>query len=75
MLWFNEEKDLGVLTAATGERLSVSGSDFAGGERPHGRVAGKMVEFRIAGDGDSRRAEHVALVEDEAPRRARRRSR
>jgi hypothetical protein len=74
MLWFNERKDLGFIRTDDGERLSVLGSGFAGGKRPKGRCAEAIVSFEINESGDERQAEQVVFVEDEAPRRARRRT-
>jgi cold shock CspA family protein len=73
MLWFNGDKDLGVIEAADGEQLPVQGADFATGTRPEGRCRGTMVEFDVV-EGEERHATGVRLVLDAAPRRARRRS-
>ncbi len=74
MLWFNETKDVGVISTETGERLPVSGEHFADGARPPlGRVSGLPVEFRIVENGDGRQAEAVTFVTEDVPRRARRR--
>lgn len=74
MLWFNSDKDLGVIEAHDGERLPVQGADFAAGARPGLRCRGTAVEFRIV-DADDRHAASVSLLPDVAPRRARRRTR
>jgi cold shock CspA family protein len=74
ILWFNREKDAGLIDAETGERLPVHGDDFVGGARPQGRCRGSAVTFRLADDPTGRHAEEVALVTEVAPRRARRRS-
>jgi hypothetical protein len=71
ILWFNDVKDLGVITAEDGERLSMLGTGFAAGERPQGRCAGSPVTFQIAQLGEERRAEDVRFVAEIAPRRAR----
>ena len=71
MIWFNNAKDLGFIATATGERLSVQGSDFEGGGRPQGRCGGKVVAFRVVGDGLDARAVDVVFVDEAAPRRAR----
>ena len=71
MLWFNDLKDLGEITAEDGERLSILGTGFAAGERPQGRCAGSAVTFQVAQQGDERRAEDVRFVPEIAPRRAR----
>ena len=73
MLWFNGDKDLGVIEAHDGEQIPVQGADFATGTRPEGRCRGTVVEFDVVED-EERRAARVRLVTDSAPRRARRRS-
>jgi cold shock CspA family protein len=75
MLWFNEVKDLGFIRTDDGERLSVLGEGFVGGQRPRGRCAQLAVSFDIAEKDGDRQAENVALVEDASPRRARLRGR
>jgi cold shock CspA family protein len=70
MLWFNETKDFGFISTDEGERLYVPGSGFAEGEKPHGRCAGLLVEFRVRTDGQ-RQAEQVTFVPEVVPRRAR----
>jgi hypothetical protein len=75
MIWFNEKKDLGFIRTDEGERLSVLGPAFAGGKRPEGRCAEAVVDFVIDTGGDERQAKNVILVEEDAPRRARMRSR
>lgn len=75
MLWFNEVKDLGLISTDAGERLSVHGAGFAGGARPEGRCAGRAVEFRVREQARAREAADVVFVPDDAPRRARMRYR
>jgi hypothetical protein len=75
MLWFNDKKDLGFIRTDEGERLSVLGPAFTGGKRPQGRCAEAVVDFVIDSTGDERQAKNVILVEEDAPRRARMRSR
>jgi hypothetical protein len=75
MLWFNEKKDHGFIRTDEGERLSVLGPAFAGGNRPQGRCAEAVVDFVIDSTGDERQAKNVILVEEDAPRRARMRGR
>jgi hypothetical protein len=70
MLWFNDDKDFGVIEAADGERLEVSGADFASGVRPVGRCRGTAVDFSVA-EGDERHVATVRFVTEVAPRRAR----
>jgi cold shock CspA family protein len=72
MLWFNEAKDYGYISTEEGERLYVHGTGFTAGLRPKGRCAGLAVAFRVAEDGGDRRAEESVLVQEVAPRRARR---
>jgi cold shock CspA family protein len=71
MLWFNQDKDLGVITTEAGEQLHVDGKDFAGGERPARRSAGAAVTFGVEEDGAGRKATEVSFVPEVAPRRAR----
>ena len=73
MLWFNETEEQGVITAETGERLTVTRDDFVGRKSPEGRCGGMAVEFRVAEDAEGLRAEEVVLVDEVIPRRARRR--
>jgi cold shock CspA family protein len=68
MLWFNEEKHLGVIETDEGERLTVRAEDFAGGH-PVGRCAGLPVTFEIH-DGA---AVNVAMNPEGDIRRARQR--
>jgi cold shock CspA family protein len=75
MLWFNETKDLGFIRTDEGERLSVVGNAFVGGQRPQGRCADVVVSFIVRESDGERQAENVVLVEEDAPRRARLRSR
>lgn len=75
LLWFNEEKNHGYITADDGEQLFVHGSAFPGGNGIVGRCKGLPVTFEVAEDESGRRAERVSLVSFDAPRRARRRSR
>lgn len=72
MLWFNEEKDYGFISTEEGERLYVHGTGFTDGIRPKGRCAGLEVSFRVTQNGEGRKAEESVLVEETAPRRARR---
>jgi hypothetical protein len=73
MLWFNDRKDLGFIRTDDGERLSVLGPNFDRGQRPQGRCAEAVVSFEIDESGDERQAVRVVFVEEDAPRRARRR--
>ena len=75
MLWFNVDKDLGVITTQDGDRVEVLGTAFAPGERPESRCAGKIVEFSLVEMDGEQRVEDVAFIEYVAPRRARLRHR
>lgn len=75
MLWFNEVKDTGFICTDEGERLPVPGEGFAGGERPKGRCARAVVSFELTEMAGVRCAGNVVLVEEDSPRRARRRHR
>lgn len=70
MLWFNEVKDVGVVTTADGERVPVHGSGFAG-PKPLGRCMGTPITFRIEGEDEARTAVDVSLTPEVVPRRAR----
>jgi hypothetical protein len=74
MLWFNEKKDHGFIHTDEGERLSVLGSGFAGGERPVGRCARMVVTFDVIGDDGTRQAQNVVFEPEVTARRARLRS-
>ena len=71
MLWFNNTKDFGFIATAAGERVYVAGDSFRKGGPPEGRCAGLQVTFRASDEGETRRAEDVAFVDEAAPRRAR----
>lgn len=72
MLWFNDDKNLGVLLTDLGDRIDVPGAAFLPGEKPLGRCAGRAVEFELLEGGVSA----LAFVQELNPRRARlRRSR
>jgi hypothetical protein len=75
MLWFNEAKDYGFILTEEGERLSVLGPAFAGGERPKGRCAEAVVTFEVTESEGRRQADGVAFVPEVAARRARLRRR
>lgn len=67
LLWFNSDKNRGVVDTEEGERLDVPGAAFAPGLKPTGRCAGTLVEVEIV-DGAVRR---VVLLPTPNPRRAR----
>jgi hypothetical protein len=72
MLWFNEDKDVGALRTADGDRIDVTGDAFIPGHKPLGRCAGRAVQFESV----EGRISALAFIEDLQPRRARlRRSR
>jgi cold shock CspA family protein len=75
MLWFNVDKDLGVITTQDGDKIEVLGTAFAPGERPESRCAGKPVEFRLVETDGAQRVEDASFVAYVAPRRARLRHR
>ncbi len=75
MLWFNVDKDLGVITTEEGDKVDVHGAGFEGGERPESRCAGKVVEFQVVENNGSAHAEGVSFVPYVVPRRARLRHR
>jgi 'Cold-shock' DNA-binding domain len=71
MLWFNEDKDHGFIMTDEGERLAVSGTDFAAEKRPVGRCAHMIVSFEIDESNGTRQAQNVVFEPELAPRRAR----
>ena len=71
MLWFNEAKDQGFIMTDEGERLAVGGEGSAGGQRPVGRCAHKVVTFEIEGSGGARQANNVIFEADVVARRPR----
>lgn len=73
MLWFNEDKNFGFIQTEEGERLYVHRDGFLDGEAPVGRCAGLPVQFDVEGTDGDRAAVRTILIEDAAPRRARRR--
>jgi hypothetical protein len=75
MLWFDREKDVGIVVRDDGERFDVKGDDFAPGSRPTGRCKGTQVTFEVAEHGGESTAVAVAVVPIVAPRRARPRRR
>jgi cold shock CspA family protein len=74
MLWFHEAKGYGFIRTEDGERLYVERDGFVDGGAPVGRCAGLPVRLDIDERGGRRVAANVALVIEDAPRRARRRS-
>ena len=73
MLWFNEVKDVGLISTDEGERIHVAGEAFIDGARPQGRCAGIAVTYRLSeaeGEGEPQ-AREVAIVQETASRRAR----
>jgi cold shock CspA family protein len=72
MLWFHEEKGAGFLQTEDGERLAVDIDGFVGAA-PVGRCAGLQVTFNVEERDGTRFATDVTVIENDAPRRARRR--
>ena len=75
MLYFNSDKDFGLIAIEGGDRVGVHSSGFASGAGPTGRCSGTPVEFRVTARGGEDVATDVTLVQEISPRRARRRSR
>ena len=71
LLWFNEERQDGVILLEDGSRVVVLGSGFAPGRAPEGRCAGTPVSFELVGASDERRAVSVVVLDDPPVRRAR----
>ena len=67
MLWFNVEKGYGFLETAEGERLRVTGADFAEGSEPAPRCKGREVVFERFDD----RVQQLRYTEVVEQRRAR----
>jgi cold shock CspA family protein len=72
MLWFHETKGYGFIETEDGERLYVEREGFDGAA-PVGRCAGLPVRLGIDEQDGRRVAVNVAVVTEDAPRRARRR--
>jgi cold shock CspA family protein len=75
LLWFNETRQDGLIRTADGDDVVVLGGSFAAGHGPVGRCAGIPVTFELVSENGEARAVSVTLLEPEAPRRARSRSR
>ena len=75
MLWFDEAKDYGFILTDDDERLYVDRGGFVDGAAPVGRCARRPVRFNILESGGRRVAIDAVLFTEEAPRRARRRTR
>ena len=75
MIWFDEAKDRGFIRTEEGERLYVDRAGFVDGAAPVGRCAGLAVRLNVREQDGQRVAADVALVTEDAPRRARRRAR
>ena len=71
LLWFNEERQDGLIALDDGSRIVVLGHGFAPGHAPVGRCAGTPVSFELAYEDGEARAVGVAVVEDDPARRAR----
>jgi hypothetical protein len=68
MLWFNLDRDEGVVEAEGGQRLPVTGEGFAGGVRPGRRCMGTPISFSGVVDG---RVTDVTFTPESEQRRAR----
>ena len=75
MLYFNSDKDYGLIATEGGDRVGVHASGFASGAGPIGRCGGIAVEFRVTARDGEQVATDVTVLPDISPRRARRRSR
>ena len=75
MLWFHEGRGTGFVLTADGERLAVDRDAFVDGAAPVGRCAGLPVRFDVRELDGLRVAADVSVIEEEQPRRARRRGR
>ena len=73
MIWFDEAKDYGFIRTEDGERLYVDRDGFVD-EAPVGRCAGLAVRLSVREQDGRRVAVRVAVVTEQAPRRARRRA-
>ena len=73
LLWFNEERQDGVIVVDDGSKVVVLGGGFAPGHAPEGRCAGLPVSFDLVEDSGEPRAVSVEVLEAPAARRARRR--
>jgi hypothetical protein len=71
LLWFNEQRQDGLIVADDGSRVVVLGSGFSPGRAPVGRCAGTPVVFELADEDGEPHAVRVAIVDDEPTRRAR----
>lgn len=76
LLWFDRDKDVGIIVGEDGERFDVLGDGFVAGSRPTGRCKGTEVTFDLAQEaGGGPLAVSVAVVPEAAQRRARPRRR
>jgi hypothetical protein len=76
LLWFDRDKDVGIIVGEDGERFDVQGEGFVPGSRPTGRCKGTEVTFDLAEEaGGVSVAVSVAIVPESAQRRARPRRR
>jgi cold shock CspA family protein len=71
LLWFNEERQDGVIVLDDGSKVVVLGSGFAPGHAPEGRCAGLPVSFDLVEESGERRAVSVVVLDDLPVRRAR----
>jgi cold shock CspA family protein len=71
LLWFNEERQDGVILLDDGSKVVVLGSGFAPGHAPEGRCAGLPVSFELVEESGEARAVSVVVLEVPPSRRAR----
>jgi hypothetical protein len=72
MLWFNEDRGDGQLVTDDGERIAVDRNSFTDGAAPVGRCGQRPVQLTLTELDGQRAATNVTLVQEVAPRRARR---
>jgi hypothetical protein len=71
LLWFNEQRQDGLIVADDGSKVVVLGSGFAPGHQPVGRCAGTPVRFDLAHEDGEPHAVGVTVVDATPTRRAR----
>jgi hypothetical protein len=71
LLWFNEQRQDGLIEADDGSRVVVLGTGFAPGQQPVGRCAGTPVTFELVNEDGEPHAVGVTVVDVTPTRRAR----
>ena len=71
LLWFNEQRQDGLIEADDGSRVVVLGTGFAPGQQPVGRCAGTPVRFELVNEDGEPHAVGVTVVDAMPTRRAR----